>query len=243
MVSKATGGLPGDPHYRAFVGPPEHYDVMGALQIGLLFALGLRETQTVCDVGCGSLRAGKLIMSYVEPGRYFGIDPERWVIEQGIHEELGAEFIAKRRPTFRYESDFSIGAFDTTFDFVLAQSIFSHTYADAASTLFEQTSSSLAPKGLLLGTMYELAESTAHLPDPRSSTGWSYPGNVAYSWDDFTEIGRDHGLCIEMLAWPHPRQQWFVACHEAVDAEVLADAHRRVAIGTPQFDYTRSKAG
>jgi len=33
----------GDEHYRAYVGPPSQYDLIGASQFNLLCALGLRE--------------------------------------------------------------------------------------------------------------------------------------------------------------------------------------------------------
>src|SRR3712207_7692900 len=41
----------GDRHYRAWVGPPEEYDLIGALQTTLLLAAGLKEKHRLCDVG------------------------------------------------------------------------------------------------------------------------------------------------------------------------------------------------
>ncbi len=55
---------PGDEHYSAYVGPPALYDLMGASQFRLLTALGLRERHSVLDFGCGSLRAGRLLLPY-----------------------------------------------------------------------------------------------------------------------------------------------------------------------------------
>jgi cyclopropane fatty-acyl-phospholipid synthase-like methyltransferase len=56
---------PGDKHYKAYVGPPTQYDFMGATQFRLLCTLGLREQHKVLDFGCGSLRAGRLLLSYL----------------------------------------------------------------------------------------------------------------------------------------------------------------------------------
>lgn len=67
----------GDRHYRAFVGPLDRYDLLGAGQMALLYLLGLREHHRVLDFGCGSLRLGRLLIPYLRPGRYFGIEPER----------------------------------------------------------------------------------------------------------------------------------------------------------------------
>lgn len=52
----------GDQDYRAFVGPPAKYDVMGALQLSVLTSLGLRQEHKLLDVGCGSLRAGRFFL-------------------------------------------------------------------------------------------------------------------------------------------------------------------------------------
>ncbi len=64
---------PGDPHYRAYVGPPLEYDLVGASQFRLLTTLGLRAGHRCLDLGCGSLRAGRLLIPYLDPGNYFGI--------------------------------------------------------------------------------------------------------------------------------------------------------------------------
>jgi len=48
----------GSKHYRAFVGPPDKYDLVSAMQFNLLTSLGLRECHHLLDIGCGSLRAG-----------------------------------------------------------------------------------------------------------------------------------------------------------------------------------------
>ena len=84
---------PGAHHYRAYVGPPKDYDRIAALQTGLLFAAGLRETHYLVDIGCGSLRAGRLLISYLRSGRYFGIEPNRWLVEEGVKQENGQDLI------------------------------------------------------------------------------------------------------------------------------------------------------
>ncbi|MEM7167233.1 MAG: hypothetical protein AAF581_17355 [Planctomycetota bacterium] len=67
----------GDPHYRAYVGAPGQYDFMGATQFRLLCTLGLRGHHRLLDFGCGSLRAGRLLMTYLEEGRYHGVEPNQ----------------------------------------------------------------------------------------------------------------------------------------------------------------------
>ena len=44
---------PGDDHYRAYVGPPDEYDLMGGTQFALLLELGLRRT-TDCSTSAAA---------------------------------------------------------------------------------------------------------------------------------------------------------------------------------------------
>ena len=54
--------------YREYVGTSERYDIGGAIQFNLLTTLGLREHHRLLDVGCGSLRAGRLFIPYLLKG-------------------------------------------------------------------------------------------------------------------------------------------------------------------------------
>ena len=56
---------------------------MGATQFRLLCSLGLRATHRVLDFGCGSLRAGRFLLTYLDPGGYWGVEPHRWLIAEG----------------------------------------------------------------------------------------------------------------------------------------------------------------
>ena len=41
----------------------------------MLLAAGLRETHRIADLGCGLLRVGRLLIPYLLPGRYYGMEP------------------------------------------------------------------------------------------------------------------------------------------------------------------------
>ncbi len=194
----------GGEHRRAFVGPPAYYDLIAALATGVLFAAGLRETHKVLDLGCGSLRVGRLLIPYLRTGNYFGIEPERRYVEEGIEKETGRDLIEMKRPTFRHVSDFSAEAFGVPFDYILAQSIFSHTYPDLAAAGFSGIARALAPDGVLLATFFEGE------PKERAS-GWLYPEVVPYEWGEVRRMAHDGGLVARRVRWPHPLQSWFVA--------------------------------
>jgi hypothetical protein len=65
MLEYEEGLAPGDAHYKSFVGHPKKYGSMGALQFSLLASLGLSEESRVLEVGCGALRLGKLLISFL----------------------------------------------------------------------------------------------------------------------------------------------------------------------------------
>jgi SAM-dependent methyltransferase len=211
------------PFYRLSVGMRNGYDFMGGLQFSLLFALGLREEHRVCDVGCGSLRAGRLLLPYLAPGNYCGIEPRREVLEEGITHEIGPGLIEMREPRFDYGEDFGLERFGTTFDYVLAQSVFSHTYRDLATLGLAHISAALAPDGLFVGTVYE--EFPVLLPRgandrPDDGSGFLHQGAVAYTWREWTALLAGAGLVGHRIRWYHNRQTWFVATHRGGEARV-----------------------
>lgn len=194
----------GDSDYRAYVGPPQFYDLVAGLAAGLLFASGLRESHRLLDVGCGSLRIGRVLIPYLRPGNYFGMEPNRWLVEEGIEKELGRDLVALKRPSFRYVSDFSAAGFGVRFDYALAQSIFSHTYPDMAVAGLRGIADALAPEGLLFATFISGEETPV-------GSGWLYPGVVPYRWPAVRALAGEAGLVASRVRWPHPLQRWFVA--------------------------------
>ena len=128
------GLKPGDPQYRAYVGPPEDYDLIAAMAFNLLTTLGLRQHHSLLDIGCGSLRIGRLLIPYLNRGKYFGVEPNEWLVDEGIRRELGETLVQIKRPTFFFsDSPDTISQAKIAFDFALAQSIFSHCGLDLIS--------------------------------------------------------------------------------------------------------------
>ena len=70
--------------HRAFVaqGTPNPWSVNdGQDMLKLLKRHGLKPSHRLLDFGCGSLRVGRWLIKYLNRGRYFGIDPNTWLIE------------------------------------------------------------------------------------------------------------------------------------------------------------------
>ena len=193
---------PGDDHYMAYVGPPTQYDFMGATQFRLLCTLGLRAHHTLLDFGCGSLRAGRLFINYLDEGRYFGIEPNKWLIDDGIANQLGNDIIQLKKPTFDYSDDFSVN-FDRKFDFIIAQSIFSHAGSDLVRIAIPNLVDSLKDDGIIAMTFVEGASSSTKM-------GWVYPECVEFTPREISEILGCAGVFARKIPWYHPRQSWYL---------------------------------
>ncbi len=189
--------------HRAYVAPTYKYDVAAASQFNLLTLLGLREDHALLDIGCGALRAGRLFLVYLQPERYFGVEPNRWLVEAAIEGEVGQDLVALKRPVFHYAGDFSLHVFGRTFDFLLAHSIFTHAAPAQIRTCLEEARGVMTPSSLFLAT---------YTPGDESYEGdaWVYPGEVAYRPERIRGMAEEEGLTCEEVGWPHPtgRQRW-----------------------------------
>jgi SAM-dependent methyltransferase len=200
--SLGVGLKPGDAHYRAYVGPPEDYDLIAAMAFNLLTTLGLRQHHSLLDVGCGSLRIGRLLIPYLNRGKYFGVEPNEWLVQEGIKRELGEALLEIKRPTFFFsDSPETIAQAKVSFDFALAQSIFSHCGLDLIKNWLSSISNSLAGDGALIATFLAGEEDVP-------SKGWVYPECVNYRPATMRHAAAEAGLRFELLDWKHPRQTW-----------------------------------
>ena len=198
-------GLPaGSKHYRAFVGPPQNYDIASSMQFNLLTQMNLRENHSVLDIGCGSLRAGRLLIPYLLPKKYFGLEPEKWLIDDAIKNELGQDIIEIKKPSFSYDKDFNFEVFNEKFDYVLAQSIFSHAPEKAIQKCAIEAEKVMKLDSIFVATFYEGAEDY-------TDTKWAYPGNVYYTFEKIKKIFEEANLTCRRLDWIHPYgQKWII---------------------------------
>ena len=196
----------GDQHYTAYVGPPSQFDFMGATQFRLLCALGLREHHRLLDFGCGSLRAGRLFIPYLSPGHYYGLEPNRWLIEDAIEREIGRDLVRIKRPTFLHHETFDCRAFGVEFDYVLAQSIFSHCGRELVAKGLAELRACLGADGIAAATFVHARAGEAEC----EARGWIYPDSVAYRVETIAAAIAAAGLHGRGIPWYHPRQSWYV---------------------------------
>lgn len=195
----------GDDHYRAYVGPAWRYDLLAALQFQAMTSLGLREYHSLLDVGCGSLRAGRLFIPYLLPGRYFGIEPNRAMLKAGLRAHFGVRWwrggiLAARRPHFDHSSRFDFLCFGRQFDFILAQSIISHTGPGQLEAFFRGCAAALEPQGQAFVTFMAGERDCAE-------PGWHYPECVTYRAETIAAVAAAQGLSVRPTEWPAMNRQ------------------------------------
>ena len=197
--------------YKSYVGPVTRYDLMGAIQFNLLTYIGLREHHTLLDVGCGSLRAGKLFIPYLLPNKYFGVEPNKWLIDEGIRKEVGRSQVKIKKPRFLYCDDWRFTDFNTMFDYIIAQSIFTHASSKQISDCMREAWKVLSDDGVFIAN-FEMGE--------RNYEGdcWMYPEAVTYTFNHIIELGEAAGFNVYDFSWWHPGgHRWFALAKEGCE--------------------------
>ena len=191
-------------NYRRVVGPGDLYDVIGALQFNVMVSEGLRDHHYLCDIGCGSLRGGRLFIPYLLPGRYYGIEPQEHLVVAGIHEELGSSIREVKKPTFHYSGDFDLSNFGVKFDYILAQSIFSHAAPKMIKKCLSEVRATLTPSGTFIATYFQGASNY-------SGTTWAQAPDARYTQSWLINMCSSRGLTHQELeGYGHPSgQTWF----------------------------------
>ncbi len=194
---------PGSLHFRAFVARPARYDLNGSNQFCLLTHLGLRDYKYVLDIGCGSLNLGRLLIPFLLPNRYYGVDPNKWVVEEGIKSNLGNEIMELKNPQFQYVSNFEFNRFEREFDFLIAHSIFSHATPSQIELCLNEAKKVMNEDSVLVASFVKGEDSFKDY--------WNYPDCWSYTLDRMKEIVSKCGLHCKELSWKHPGVQTWIA--------------------------------
>jgi cyclopropane fatty-acyl-phospholipid synthase-like methyltransferase len=193
-----------DRDYRGYVGGC--FDTIGAHQLEIAIKFGLRQNHTLLDIGCGSLRAGRFFMMYLNTGSYYGIEPNKWLVDEGIEKEIGEGFLNFKKPKFLYNDNFE-SLFTIKFDFIIAHSIISHTSLKQMKRLFRGIRRALKTDGVCLAT--------ANLGNrDYSGSEWNYPGGIGFTLETILKEAREVKLNVDDTGFVNPtRQSWIKLTH------------------------------
>lgn len=135
-------------------GPTRTFERVGRYTLGVLLEEGLTPRSRVLDVGCGALRLGYWLMRLLDPGHYFGIEPNQEMLAIGLRELVEPDVVERAEARFSANDDFDFSTFGETFDFVVARSIWTHASRVQIGAMLASFAATAAPKGVFLASYY-----------------------------------------------------------------------------------------
>jgi SAM-dependent methyltransferase len=172
------------------------WEEIGELQFQFLKSEGLKPSDTLLDIGCGTLRGGRHFVRYLENGNYTGTEMSKLAVKEADR-LVARENLLGKKPTIIHVPDGNL-RFDglKKFDFILAQSVFTHL----KERLIEECFANIAK---VFGSRFYFTFFEADTPTARSNKDFAYP--FAY----FKRVASENGLKVENLSsrYHHPRTQ------------------------------------
>lgn len=197
------------------------WEQMGALQFDFLVQQGLRPEHSLLDVGCGSLRAGVKFLPYLKSGHYYGIDINHEILD-AARMVVERERLQHTAPTLVQMDDFDFASLGRSFDFALAQSVFTHVPLNSIIRCLMNIDRVLVPGGRFFATFFENPLGKRHL-GPLEPVFQSSADELRfqtffdrdpyhYDVDTFRWICEGTRLEVEYIgSWNHPRDQRMLA--------------------------------
>lgn len=192
--------------HRGFVGGDgANWDEIAILQMNFLKQEGLDVNHTLLDVACGSLRAGRLFIHYLNEGNYLGIDKEIDLIIHGVAEELGIKTFIEKRPVFVVSGDFELNKFNRRPNYAIAQSLLTHLTADDVYRCFKSLRKVIADDGKFYATFFEVETPVENFSSSDAIDCFFYTREQMSALADIA------GWNMHYIGdWGHPRQQKMV---------------------------------
>lgn len=222
LLHRTLKGWLGSRYYRFF--PADHrntigglWDVIGQLQFDFLVQQGLQSHHVLLDVGCGSLRGGQHYIRYLNAGQYVGVDLDQDLLDAG-QVEITQQGLAAQQPRLVQMSDFNFPRLARTFDYAIAQSVFSHLDLNNIIRCLRRMEQVLAPGGAFFATFFEVPSGSDPLqpithPNTHDAPITTFSDRDPYHYDfsTFEWICRGTTLHADNIGdWKHPRNQHMI---------------------------------
>ena len=113
------------------------WDLLGELQYNFLKNEGLLPESNLLDIGMGTLRGGRFFIQYLEEGNYTGFDISPKAVEYASNVVKKSD-LKDKNPTLllNENKDLEFTFLHDTFDFILAQSVFTHLFEEHIEEAF-----------------------------------------------------------------------------------------------------------
>lgn len=175
---------------------------IGELQFEFLKDEGLEPSDSLLDLGCGTLRGGRYFIPYLNPGKYMGLDISNEAISEG-KKILGKELLRQKDVELRVNNDLRFEEVNREFDFVIAQSVFTHLPEEEIRECLQNIGKILKDNGFFYATFHDV--------DDRGKRRLE-KYNFTYSFEKISQIAKENSLKAELMVseYDHPRDQKMV---------------------------------
>lgn len=189
--------------HRNFVGGEGvFWDEIANLQIAFLKSEGLKPNDMLVDIACGSLRAGRLFIDYLDAGNYLGIEKEVNLVIHGVAEELGVPAFVEKKPTFVISEYFEFNKFPYRPNYAIAQSLLTHLTAEDIYLCFKSLRKFISDNGLFYATFFETQSPVDNYSTSDALDCFFYTKN------QMNVLAELAGWKMQYIGdWGHPRQQ------------------------------------
>jgi len=169
----------------------------GTAQLAILIYHGCKPSDTVFELGCGALIAGYPIMQYLDIGKYFGIEPNKWLVEDSLKIPQVKEVASQKKPRIAHNAEFDGSAFKTKFDYIIGHSIFSHA-AHWQWPLFLKNIEACVKPGTKILVSLHFTEGNKHGDVGYKGTEldfneWVYPGISFFRKETIRNLAEKYG--------------------------------------------------
>ena len=189
--------------HRNYIGG--RWEEIGKLQLDFLVKEGLRPDHVLCDVACGSLRAGVWLIPYLNAGHYLGIEKEARLIDTGIEQELRRELVEEKHPEFVVSDSFEFERFALKPQVMIAQSLFTHLPSSAITLCLRKARESIYRDGRFYASFNEVPKPVSNPRNPHDH------GVFCYTRSEMEAFGHHAGWTPEYIGdWGHPRRSMMI---------------------------------
>lgn len=203
-----------DWHRRTIRQDLEHWDYLGRLQLDYLVEHGLEPGHELLDVGCGPLRAGVHFIAYLDAGHYAGVDKRDDVLEVARLVEIPRAGLEWKEPLLLASDDFEFGRLGRTFDFAIAQSVFTHLPLNSIMRCLVELGKVLRPGGRFYATIFENPHGKLYVEDiRRSDEAVTHYDRDFYHYDLDTLRFACEGTGLTLASegdWGHPNRSTMI---------------------------------
>jgi len=193
------------------------WDKLGKLQLDFLTKQGMQPHHTLLDIGCGALRLGSVVVDYLEPRHYWGVDISEELLDAGYNKEL-TDRQRERLPRSHLhptaEFDFTY-LNDQKIDIALAQSVFTHLPMNHIRHCLRKLHPHMVPGGVFYASFslspdhHEITKPLEHPGDESISKAiftYDIKDPYHYSLEDMEYCAKDTPWKFQFHGdWGHPR--------------------------------------